>query len=150
MTTPPLIQPTDRTVWITVQQRSPVTPAEAFRVIAPIDLTTVFHPVAPFPGIRSVANQTEAWDHVGPTRNPQYDDGSQADEQLTECTEGTSFAYQLTGFTNVTQRPAAMTAGNPVRSTGAAGAGRRCERPPRIAGCAPFRRVARPLTPPRP
>ena len=44
MTTSPLIQPTDHTVSITVQQRSSVTPAEAFRVIAPIDLTTVFHP----------------------------------------------------------------------------------------------------------
>ena len=104
MTTPLLIQSTDRTVSITVQQRSPVTPAEAFRVIAPIDLTAVFHPVAPFPGVSNVANQTEAWDHAGPTRNPQFDDGSQADEQLTEYTEGTSFAYQLTGFTNVLSR----------------------------------------------
>jgi hypothetical protein len=104
MTTPLLIQPTDHTVSITVQQRSSVTPAEAFRTIAPIDLTTVFHPVAPFPGVSGVANQTETWDHAGPTRNPQFDDGSQADEQLTEYTDGSSFAYQLTGFTNVLAR----------------------------------------------
>lgn len=47
-----------------------------------------------------VLNQSETWDHVGPSRNPQFGDGSQADEQLTEYTEGTSFAYQLSGFTN--------------------------------------------------
>lgn len=49
-------------------------------------------------------NQTEAWDHAGPRRNPQFDDGSQVDEQLTEYTAGSSFAYQLTGFTNVLSR----------------------------------------------
>lgn len=52
-------------------------------------------------------NQAEAWDHVGPRRNPQFDDGSQVDEQLTEYTAGAGFAYQLTGFTNVLSRLAA-------------------------------------------
>jgi hypothetical protein len=104
MTTPLLIKAGDDTVAITVQQRSPVAPGDAFRMIVPIDLTAVFHRVAPFPGVASVANQTEAWDHAGPRRNPQFDDGSQAEEQLTEYTEGTSFAYQLTGFTNVLSR----------------------------------------------
>lgn len=104
MRTPILISSTDDTVSITVQQRSSVAPSKAFRMIVPIDLTSVFHRVAPFPGVKSVANQTEEWDHVGPTRNPQFDDGSQVDEQLTEYTEGSSFAYQLTGFTNVLSR----------------------------------------------
>jgi hypothetical protein len=99
-----LIRPADRTVPITVQQRTPVAPADAFRLIVPIDLPSVFHQVPPFPGVKSVENQTEAWDHVGPTRNPQFDDGSQADEQLTEYTQGSSFAYQLTGFSNVLSR----------------------------------------------
>ncbi|WP_020116207.1 SRPBCC family protein [Streptomyces canus] len=45
-------------------------------------------------------NRTEAWDHAGPRRNPQFDDGSQADEELTEYVPGSSFAYQITGFTN--------------------------------------------------
>jgi hypothetical protein len=98
---PLLIGSADDTVLITVQRRTPVAPASAFQRIVPIDLSSVFHRVAPFPGVTGVANQTEAWDHVGPTRNPQFDDGSQADEQLTEYTEGSSFAYQLTGFTNV-------------------------------------------------
>lgn len=98
---PPLIGAADNTVLITVQRRTSVAPASAFQRIVPIDLSSVFHRVAPFPGVTGVENQTEAWDHVGPTRNPQFDDGSQADEQLTEYTEGSSFAYQLTGFTNV-------------------------------------------------
>ncbi|MEU9780861.1 SRPBCC family protein [Streptomyces phaeochromogenes] len=101
---PLLIGRADNTVPITVQRRTSVAPANAFRLIVPIDLSSVFHRVAPFPGVKGVANQTEAWDHVGPTRNPQFDDGSQADEQLTEYTDGTSFAYQLTGFTNVLSR----------------------------------------------
>ncbi|GAB3255500.1 SRPBCC family protein [Kineosporia babensis] len=100
MNIPLLITPADRTVPITVQQRTTKSPAEAFRIIVPIDLSSVFKPVAPFPGVTGVLNQTEAWDHVGPSRNPQFGDGSQANEQLTEYTEGSSFAYQLTGFTN--------------------------------------------------
>jgi hypothetical protein len=95
-----LITSTDRTVPITVQQRSRLTPADSMSFIAPVDLSTIFHPVAPFPGVSSVANQTEAWDHAGPSRNPQFTDGSQVTEQLIEYTPGSSFAYQLTGFTN--------------------------------------------------
>lgn len=116
MRTPILISSTDDTVSITVQQRSSVAPSKAFRMIVPIDLTSVFHRVAPFPGVKSVANQTEEWDHVGPTRNPQFDDGSQVDEQLTEYTEGSSFAYQLTGFTNVlsTSPPASEVNGTSI------------------------------------
>lgn len=104
MTITHIITQTDRTVPITVQQRTRVSPADAFRVIAPIDLPIAFKKVGPFPGVVRVDNQTETWDHVGPTRNPQFEDGSQANEQLTEYTEGVSFAYQLTNFTNVLAR----------------------------------------------
>ena len=104
MKTPLIISSADNTVAITVQQRTWLAPGDAFGLVVPIDLPSVFHRVAPFPGVRSVANQTEAWDHVGPKRNPQFDDGSQVDEQLTEYTDGSSFAYQLTGFTNVLSR----------------------------------------------
>lgn len=96
-----LITGRDRTVPITLQQRTSITPAQAWEFIMPIDLTRVFKPVAPFPGVAGVTNQTDTWDHPGPTRNPLFTDGSSADEQLTECVEGASFAYQLTGFTNV-------------------------------------------------
>ncbi|MEW2119609.1 SRPBCC family protein [Streptomyces sp. NPDC005474] len=99
-----LIGPADKTVAITVQQRTWKAPPDTFRLLVPIDLPTVFHRVAPFPGVKSVENQTEVWDHAGPRRNPQFDDGSQVDEQLTEYTAGSSFAYQLTGFTNVLSR----------------------------------------------
>lgn len=102
-----LITATDRTVPITVQQRSHLAPAESMSLIAPVDLSRVFLPVAPFPGVTGVANQTEAWDHPGPTRNPQFTDGSQANEQMIEYTAGTSFAYQLTGFTNMLAKLAA-------------------------------------------
>ncbi len=99
-----LITSTDRTVPITVQRRTRLSPADSMALIAPIDLPRVFRPVAPFPGVASVANQTEAWDHPGPSRNPIFTDGSQADEQLIEYTAGSSFAYQLTGFTNLLSR----------------------------------------------
>ena len=99
-----LITSADRTVPITVQQRSRLAPAESMSVIAPVDLSTIFHSVAPFPGVSGVANQTAAWDHAGPSRNPQFTDGSQATEQLIEYTSGSSFAYQLTGFTNALSR----------------------------------------------
>ncbi|GAA2599207.1 hypothetical protein GCM10010435_93330 [Winogradskya consettensis] len=102
-----LIGPADTTVTITVQQRTSKAPADAFKVLVPIDLPNVFRPVAPFPGITRVENQTETWDHAGARRNPQFDDGSQADEQITEYTDGHSFAYQLTNFTNVLSRLAA-------------------------------------------
>jgi hypothetical protein len=69
-------------------------------LIAPVDLPRVFRPVAPFPGVASVRNQNEQWDHAGPVRTPQFTDGSQVEEQLTEYVAGSSFAYQLTGFTN--------------------------------------------------
>ncbi len=103
-----LIKPDDKTVTITVQQRTLTPPQDAFRILAPIDLPTVFRPVFPFPGVSGVKNQTEAWDHAGARRNPQFDDGSQADEEITEYTPGSNFAYQLTNFTNVLSR---LTAG---------------------------------------
>ncbi|MGE2715704.1 SRPBCC family protein [Mycolicibacterium litorale] len=95
-----LITSADRTVPITVQQRSRLAPGDSMALICPIDLTRVFHRVAPFPAVVRVDDQTEAWDHPGPSRRPQFSDGSSVDEQMTEYTAGSSFAYQLTNFTN--------------------------------------------------
>ncbi|WP_307789340.1 SRPBCC family protein [Mycolicibacterium baixiangningiae] len=89
---------------ITVQQRSRLAPADAMALICPIDLPKVFHPMWPFPGVVRVEDQTEAWDHPGPSRRPRFTDGSSVDEQLVEHTAGSSFAYQLTGFTNALAR----------------------------------------------
>ncbi|MBO0678886.1 SRPBCC family protein [Mycolicibacterium sp. S2-37] len=95
-----LITPLDRTVPITVQQRTRLAPGESMDLTCPIDLTRVFHRVAPFPAVVRVDDQIEAWDHEGPSRRPRFSDGSSADEQLIEYVSGSSFAYQLTGFTN--------------------------------------------------
>jgi hypothetical protein len=97
----PLIARGDRTVPITVFARTSAAPADAFRVIAPVDLSSVFRPWGPFPGVTAVEGQTAAWDRPGVSRRTRFTDGSQANEALTEYTEGHGFAYELTGFTNV-------------------------------------------------
>ena len=56
------------------------------------------------PAVRSVRNQTGAWDHAGASRNPILSDRSTATEKLTQYTTGHSFAYEVTGFTNVVLR----------------------------------------------
>ncbi|WP_127479075.1 SRPBCC family protein [Nocardioides pantholopis] len=104
---PPLITRADKTVPVTVFARTTAPPADTFEIIAPIDLATVFHPVFPFPGVTEVRNQTESWDHPGPSRTPTFDDGSQATERLTEYVASQGFAYELTEFTNVLGRLAA-------------------------------------------
>jgi hypothetical protein len=95
-----LITGTDRTVPVTVQTRSALSTHDAFRLNVPIDLSVVFKGWGPFPGVRGVKNQTGAWDAVGQTRNPDLTDGSTAAERITEYTAPSSFAYEVTGFTN--------------------------------------------------
>ena len=99
-----LITSTDRTVPVTVQTRSTLRPEDAFRLNVPIDLSLVFKGWGPFPGVRGVKNQTGAWDAVGQSRNPDLTDGSTASERLTEYTPPSSFAYEVTGFTNALLR----------------------------------------------
>lgn len=99
-----LITSTDRTVAVTVQTRSTLSPEDAFRLNVPIDLSVVFKGWGPFPGVRGVKNQTGAWDGVGQSRQPNLTDGSTAFERLTEYTAPSSFAYEVTGFTNVLRR----------------------------------------------
>jgi len=94
-----LIAAEDTTVPVIVQARSALAPGMLFAVVVPIDLTSVFRRWGPFPGVIGVENQTGAWDRVGRSRNPQLSDGSTAFEQLTEYTEGHSFAYELSAFT---------------------------------------------------
>jgi hypothetical protein len=53
-----------------------------------------------FPGIARVKDQADTWDHAGVSRHPQFTDGSQATETLTEYVNGHGFAYELTDFTN--------------------------------------------------
>lgn len=95
-----LISASDMTVNVTVQTRVQTAPADAFHVIAPIDLALVFTGWGPFPAVHGVRNQTGEWNHVGASRNPALSDGSTATEGLTEYTVGHSFAYEVSHFTN--------------------------------------------------
>ena len=99
-----LITSRDKTVAVTVQTRTAATLEHAFKVNVPIDLSLVFKVWGPFPAVRGVENQTGAWDHVGASRNPVLSDGTTANETLTEYTVGHSFAYEVTGFTNILGR----------------------------------------------
>lgn len=99
-----LISRLDQTVPVTVQSRTAVGPARAFEVVVPVDLSVVFRPWGPFPGVRGVRNQTGSWDRVGVSRNPNLTDGSTVTETLTEYDPGHSFAYELTDFTNLLGR----------------------------------------------
>lgn len=100
-----LISASDVTVPITVQARTTLDPRQTFDIVVPLDLSLVFkgwHGI--FPGVRGANNQTGEWDHVGASRNPDLSDGSTAVETLVEYTAGTSFAYELVGFTNILGR----------------------------------------------
>lgn len=97
----PLISAGDRTLPVTVQTRTALTPEQAFEAIVPIDLSLVFRGWGPFPGVDGVRDQTGDWDAAGQRRQPQLSDGSTAEERLTEYTRPSSFAYEITGFTNV-------------------------------------------------
>jgi hypothetical protein len=97
-----LITKNDITVPVTVQTRTALRPAHAFQPA--IDLSLVFKGWGPFPAVRGVRNQTGAWDRAGDSRNPILSDGSTAIEKLTEYTPGHSFAYEVTGFTNIVLR----------------------------------------------
>lgn len=95
-----LISNNDLTVPVTVQTGTTLSPDDAFRIIAPIDLSLVFTGWGPFPGVRGAKNQTGAWDAAGQSRNPDLTDGSTALELLTEYTAPHSFAYEIYKFTN--------------------------------------------------
>jgi hypothetical protein len=48
--------------------------------------------------------------HAGVSRNPILSGGSMATEKLTEYTPGQSFAYEVTGFTNIVLMPSSSVA----------------------------------------
>jgi hypothetical protein len=77
--------------------RAPI--ATAFAAIVPIDLSSIFHGFGPIPGVKGTREQTGAWDHAGASRIVELSDGSEAREELTDCTAPRHFAYRLGGFT---------------------------------------------------
>ena len=97
-----LITKKDITVPVTVQTRTALPPDRAFQPA--VDLSLVFKGWGPFPAVNGVRNQTGEWDHAGVSRNPILSDGSIASEKITEYTPGHSFAYEVTGFTNIVLR----------------------------------------------
>jgi len=99
MSKTPVISSGEQTIPVVVQTRTHLSPDECFNAIVPIDLSLVFTPWGPFPGVKEVHNQTGDWDSVGQSRNPQLTDGSAVFEQLTEYTAPHSFAYEITQFT---------------------------------------------------
>jgi hypothetical protein len=89
---------------VTVETPCQAGPAQAFDVIAPIDLPLIFAGWGPLPGVRGVRDQTGPWDAPGRSRHVDLTDGSSATERLTEYTAPHSFAYELTEFTGVLAR----------------------------------------------
>ncbi len=89
------------TVPVTVEGVCHTPPVHAFAAIAPIDLTRMFRPHGPYPGVVGVRHQTGDWNAVGQTRQTLLSDGSMLHEVLTEYNVPHSFAYELTGFSNV-------------------------------------------------
>jgi hypothetical protein len=97
-----LITKKDITAPVTAQTRTALPPDRAFQPA--VDLSLVFKGWGPFPAVRGVRNQTGAWDHAGVSRNPILSDGSRATEKLAGYTSRHSFAYEVTGFTNIVLR----------------------------------------------
>jgi hypothetical protein len=90
-----------RPVSVTVRTTTPVERDAAFRGLMPIDLSTIFTGFGPLPAVTGVLDQTGSWDHVGVSRRPVLSDGTTAYERITGFDSPSSFAYEVSGFTNV-------------------------------------------------
>jgi hypothetical protein len=95
-----LISGSDRTVAVSVQARTRVSPQVAFETVAPIDVASVYKRWGPFPATRLAKDQTGAWDAAGQTRTLILSDGTSLREHLLEYDDGHSFAYDATEITN--------------------------------------------------
>jgi hypothetical protein len=76
----------------------------AFLVVAPIDLTRIFHRFGPLPAVVGTREQTGEWDHVGASRIVELSDGSEAGERLTAYDAPRHFAYRVADFTGPLRR----------------------------------------------
>ena len=88
----------------TVLARSALAPEALLPLLADYPLPTMFTGWGPFPAVRSVDGQEGAWDRVGKSRLLHLGDGGQITETVVEFVPGRSFAYELTGFTDVFDR----------------------------------------------
>ena len=77
---------------------------QAFDVIAPIDLASIFTGYGPLPGVRGVRDQSGDWDHVGAQRVVELTDGNEARERITHFEPPGYFAYEVGPFSGPLNR----------------------------------------------
>ena len=90
-----------RSTVATVQTIIEASTEDAFRHIAPIDLTSIFTGYGPLPAVTETRDQTGSWDAEGRTRTVVFSDGSSAQESLTGYEYPNHFTYRIRGFTGV-------------------------------------------------
>ena len=81
--------------------RTALPPAEALDRMADYPLPSMFTKGLIFPAVTRIEGQVGRWDTVGRSRTIHLGDGGQVTETLIERTPGSSFAYELTRFTDV-------------------------------------------------
>lgn len=72
--------------------------------MAALPLPAMFTGGLIFPKVTHVVGQDGAWNRVGKSRTIHLGDGGTVTETVVEWTEGTSFAYELTRFSDVFDR----------------------------------------------
>ena len=81
--------------------RSPLPPAVALSRMAAYPLPAMFTGWTIFPAVTRVEGQDGSWDRIGGTRLLYLADGGTVTETLIEWAPGSSFAYELTSFTDL-------------------------------------------------
>ena len=84
--------------------RTALPPAVALDRMAEYPLPAMFTKGAFFPAVLRTEGQEGAWDRVGKRRTIHLGDGGTVTETIVERVPGASFAYELTGFTDVFDR----------------------------------------------
>jgi hypothetical protein len=84
--------------------RTAMPPAVALERMAEYPLPAMFTKGLIFPAVTRTEGQEGAWDRVGKARTIHLGDGGTVIETLVERTPGSSFAYELTHFTDVFDR----------------------------------------------
>jgi hypothetical protein len=84
--------------------RTGLAPAAALEAMAAYPLPAMFTKGLIFPAVIGVDGQDGGWNEVGRTRTVRLGDGGSVTETIVEWTPGSSFAYELTRFTDVFAR----------------------------------------------
>lgn len=90
-----------RLVPVTVHATASPDPTTVFPIVMDIELPLILTGLGPLPAVTGVRDQTGPWDHVGVSRKPILSDGTTAFEQITAYSPPDSFAYAVSGFTNI-------------------------------------------------